>query len=1260
MGIISLNLLELDGSNGFAINGANERDSSGASVSSAGDINGDGFDDLIIGSFSTNSAGSIYVVFGNSEEFPASLNLSELNGSNGFVLSSILGNRVSSSIGSAGDINGDGIDDLIVGAPYANGGAGLSYVVFGNSEGFAATFNLDELDGSNGFILNGTNTSERFGLDVSGAGDINGDGIDDLIIGAPGNEFVPNDDSSPGSSYVVFGSERGFAASLDVSELNGSNGFVINGVEEDDFFGLSVSGAGDINGDGIDDAIVGAFGIDFAGASYAVFGSEREFPASINVSELNGSNGFVINGLNSNDYLLGTSVSDAGDINGDGIDDLILGALDSYSIYGDGQSYVVFGSNTDFPASRNLDDLDGSNGFVLKPGNWVSGAGDINGDGIDDVIISESYFGPRYVVFGSTEPFSSSLNLSELNGRNGFFLEDTGTDGLFSQGGAVSNAGDVNGDGLDDLIVGVSSADPNGLTGAGISYVVFGSTEFGAGNIDPVAVADTINAIQDRSVTINVLTNDTDVNDDLLLLEDFGDAANGTVSLDDNNTPDDASDDKLIYTPDADFLGDDSFLYTISDNNGGTATAQVNVSVTVAPVFINLSQLNGNNGFVVNGINAFDRLGSSVSSAGDINGDGLDDLIIGALDASPNGTFLAGSSYVLFGSSGEFPASISLRELDGSNGFVLNGIDASDGSGESVSSAGDINGDGLDDLIIGASDARPNGTGTGSSYVVFGSSDEFPASLDLSELDGSNGFVLNGVGLFDYSGRSVSSAGDINGDGLDDLIIGAPGADSNGNSSAGSSYVVFGSSEQFPAILELSELDGSNGFVLNGVNEDDFSGRVSSAGDINGDGLDDLIIGASGADPNGNSSAGSSYVVFGSSEQFPAILELSELDGSNGFVLNGVNEDDFSGRVSSAGDINGDGLDDLIIGASGADPNGNSSAGSSYVVFGSSEQFPAILELSELDGSNGFVLNGVNADDRLAAVSSAGDINGDGLDDLIIGASDADPNGMPYAGSSYVLFGSTDFGRESSDNTPPIAVDENATTNRETSVTIDVLANDTDDDGDTIQLDDFSQPTNGAVSRDENGTPEDLGDDLLIYTPRADFTGTDSFTYSISDSNGGIATATVTVEVTPTQNRIVGTPSDDILLGTSRDDVILSLGGADILAGGRGDDTLNGGGDRDILIGGIGNDVFVLPTDTAAANIFSADLILGFQVNFFDPANPIDRIGLSDGLTLDDLSLNRVGRSTVISIAESDRVLGIVVGVRPERLMGSFVSIESF
>ena len=431
----------------------------------------------------------------------------------------------------------------------------------------------------------------------------------------------------------------------------------------------------------------------------------------------------------------------------------------------------------------------------------------------------------------------------------------------------------------------------------------------------------------------------------------------------------------------------------------GMALATATVYADFSPQF-ELSGLNGSNGFVINGVSAGDHSGVSVSVAGDINGDGISDLIIGAPYASTSADG-AGASYVVFGSNQGLPSPLNLSGLDGSNGFVITGSSAYDNSGFSVSAAGDINGDGIDDLVIGAPGSSPDEAYSGTSYVVFGS-EAWASSLSLSGLDGSNGFVINGVNAYDASGTSVSAAGDINGDGIDDLIIGAPYATTSADYT-GAGYVVFGS-EAWASSLNLSSLNGNNGFLINGVNSYDSLGdSVSAAGDINGDGIDDVIIGATLAGTIDNY-AGASYVVFGS-EAWASSLDLSSLDGTNGFVIKGVSDGDDSGTsVSAAGDINVDGIDDVIIGASFADPNGDGS-GASYVVFGS-EAWASSLNLSDLTGTNGFVINGVAAGDESGtSVSAAGDINVDGIDDVIIGASFADPNG-DGSGASYVVFGS--------------------------------------------------------------------------------------------------------------------------------------------------------------------------------------------------------------------------------------------------------------
>ena len=552
-------------------------------------------------------------------------------------------------------------------------------------------------------------------------------------------------------------------------------------------------------------------------------------------------------------------------------------------------------------------------------------------------------------------------------------------DGETSSGGAsVSSASSAGTD--SSTQPDTTASDSSGTAADGTS-----SSTSTTGSATPEAIDDTYFATQDVALSVGARTGVTANDSDPALSVTAFDATStggGTVDV--------AGDGSFTYTPLAGFWGTDSFGYTSEDGVGESVSATV--TVFVAPVQIPLADVTaGAGGFVLDGEAGGNFSGGSVSGAGDVNGDGMDDLIIGADGVWANGQN-SGRSYVVFGKVDTAAVELSMLRA---GGFVLNGEASQDEAGSSVSGAGDVNGDGMDDLIVGAWGADPNGTDSGRSYVVFGKADA--TEVELSML-GAGGFVLDGEAAFDRSGWSVSGAGDVNGDGMDDLIVGAWGADLNGSAS-GRSYLVFGKADT--TAVELSTL-GAGGFVVDGAAGGDFSGiSVSGAGDVNGDGMDDLVIGASNAEPNGSAS-GRSYVVFGKADT--AAVELSML-GAGGFVLNGEAAWDEAGRsVSGAGDVNGDGMDDLIIGAYGVDANGSDS-GRSYVVFGKADT--TSVELSML-GAGGFVLDGHAAFDYSGwSVSGAGDVNGDGMDDLIVGAWLAEPNG-PRSGRSYVVFGKAD------------------------------------------------------------------------------------------------------------------------------------------------------------------------------------------------------------------------------------------------------------
>ncbi len=405
----------------------------------------------------------------------------------------------------------------------------------------------------------------------------------------------------------------------------------------------------------------------------------------------------------------------------------------------------------------------------------------------------------------------------------------------------------------------------------------------------------------------------------------------------------------------------------------------------------------GSRGFVIDGKDLVGRSGRTVSGAGDVNGDGLADVIV----ASYGGTFEGDvdSAYVVFGKA--TTSTVDVDMLDAS-GFAITGLPTTDYAGFRVSGAGDVNGDGLADVIVSSFHESPTDPtpDTGPSFVIFGKTDT--VTVDVTAL-GSAGFRIDGVALADEVSRPVSGAGDINGDGRDDLLVGAidprAGVPIDEQSV---SYLVYGKSDN--VTVDLAALNNA-GFRIVGERSTDAGQGVSGAGDVNGDGLGDLIIGAPDTTvggPFGESSAGVTYVLYGKTDTND--IDLSNI-GNGGFQIDGTEQFGRSGSsVSGAGDVNGDGLADVIIGARGNTANGNDEAGASFVVFGKTDAAPVDLAML---GEDGFRLDGVAEDDKAGtSVAGAGDVNGDGLADLIVGAPGVDiDQDVTEVGASYVVYG---------------------------------------------------------------------------------------------------------------------------------------------------------------------------------------------------------------------------------------------------------------
>jgi len=414
----------------------------GTSVSSAGDVNGDGYSDVIIGApwydNGKTNEGRAFVYYGSASGLSATPDWT------------VKGDQDSAefgySVSTAGDVNGDGYSDVIIGAHWYDNeyyDEGCAFVYYGSSSGLSTVPN---------WTAEGNQSYAEFGYSVSTAGDVNGDGYSDVIIGAP---WYTNTQSGEGLAVVYYGSDSG---------LSTVQNWRVEGDQEFAVLGWSVSSAGDVNGDGYSDVIIGAPWYDNGdydeGRSFVYYGSS---------SGLSTTPAWTAEGNQANAEF-GNSVSSAGDVNGDGYSDVIIGA-DCYDNHETNEGLVVVYYGSGSGLSTTSDWSAEGNQKNAEFGTSVSSAGDVNGDGYFDVIIGAPWYdnvksdeGRTFVYYGNSSGLSDAPNwITEGNQGRAMF------------GTSISTAGDVNGDGYSDVIIGAPWYD-NENYDEGRSFVYYGGS----------------------------------------------------------------------------------------------------------------------------------------------------------------------------------------------------------------------------------------------------------------------------------------------------------------------------------------------------------------------------------------------------------------------------------------------------------------------------------------------------------------------------------------------------------------------------------------------------------------------------------------------------------------------------------------------------------------------------------------------------------------------------------------------------------------
>lgn len=858
------------------LNGTQAGESFGFSVATAGDVNGDGYSDVLVGSPNWNtpfaSAGRAQLFLGSASGISITAAWTyqgaQANDSLGF------------SVSSAGDVNGDGFSDVAIGAPGRTSGRGAVLVFTGAAGGLGAT---------PAYTLTGNNQNGcKFGWSVALAGDVNGDGYSDLVVGAP---RYNTSGAAQGKAYCYHGA----AASLTL-------GWSFPGTPLNAQLGFSVAGAGDLNGDGYSDVAIGAPyqlkspGLTNSGAVHLFKGntgtglsaaaSSVQQPASSNAN-------------------FGYSLSTAGDMNGDGYADLVAGSPGASS--GNGMAYVFTGSLA--AALVNATPISLSGASTERLGQSVGLAGDVNGDGYADVVIGCPNFssgrGRAYVYRGD-----ASLLLDNAHK----YLTFSGVTAADQTGAAVFTAGDVDGDGISDLAVGIP-----GQGGTGAVKVFYGGSDLLTSSAQ-WSLLGTLNYESLGECVASAGDVNADGYADVLVGAPSGPTSPGTARL---------------------FMGGPTGLSPTPAWTGTGAMDQ--------------------------------QYGQAVASAGDVNGDGYGDVLVGApfyqAPGDPGWTY-RGRAYLYLGSA---------SGLSAAPAWTGTGDHEEGRYGGSLSSAGDVNGDGYGDVIIGAYSydiASSAGLGAqGKAYVYLGSATGLSASAS---------WTANATAVTTNFGSSVAQAGDVNGDGYDDVIIGAPYYDVGADANYGAAYVYQGS----PAGLGSTPAWSATGEQAGAF----YGVSVSLAGDVNGDGYSDVIVGAYKQDVPGYAENGRAYVYHGSPTGLSA-APASTIDGSSPTSYGGAGS-----SVCSAGDINGDGFSDVVVGATGYSAS-FLGAGAASIHLGGPTGIP-----SGGQSAAPMLLYGTTTAGHLGnSVALAGDVNGDGYSDLVVGASDY--GGANGYGAAYLWLG---------------------------------------------------------------------------------------------------------------------------------------------------------------------------------------------------------------------------------------------------------------